>query len=308
MRQYIIGVDVGGTTVKIGKFNLGGNLLEKWNINTDKSNNGENILKDIYDSIKSVIPLQEIKGIGLGVPGPVINNVVMYCVNLGWGRLNLEEELRNIFEDEEIIIKVANDASIATAGEMFRGIAKGYNNIVMFTLGTGVGGGIIVNKKLIEGKNGGGGELGHLKVDNINKFQCNCGKKGCLDTVSSATGIVHLAYKHLNISTRYTPLRKYKHFSAKKVIDLAKQGDYIASKIVDEAMYYLAVACANVTFTLDPEIIVIGGGVSNAGEFLIKKIEKYYYEMVEPFITKMNFAIATLGNDAGIYGCYSLLK
>lgn len=308
MRKYIIGVDVGGTSVKIGKFNRAGDLLDKFSVKTDLSNHGANILKDIIQAIKENIATDEIIGIGLGVPGPVKNNVVIHCVNLGWGRKDLEKEVHSLINDENIIIQAGNDANVAAAGEMFKGIAKGYKNVVMFTLGTGVGGGIILDGKVVEGVNGSGGELGHVIVDQRHNFACNCGKKGCLETVASATGIVNLAKTRLAHSKVWSPLRKYEDFSAKKVFDCAKEDDAIGKQTIDEAMRYLALAMANVSLTLDPEIIVIGGGVSNAGEIILEYVNKYYYDYVNPFIKKANIAMASLGNDAGIYGCAYLIK
>ncbi len=308
MRKYIVGVDVGGTSIKFGKFDTTGELLQKWSIKTDKSNNGENIINDIATSIKQAIPLNEIKGVGIGVPGPVTNNVVLHCVNLGWGRKNLEKELSELIDDPEILVKAGNDATLAAAGEMYKGIAKGYDVVVLFTLGTGIGGGIIFKDEIVEGINGVGGELGHMQVDFKHNFTCACGKRGCLETVASATGIVNLAKSNLMKSKARSPLRRFETFSAKKVFDYAKEGDYIAKKTIDEAMKYLAFAMANVTYTINPEIIVIGGGVSNAGNYIIEQIEKHYYEMVKPFISHTNFAIASLGNEAGIYGCCYMVK
>lgn len=308
MREYIIGVDVGGTSVKFGKFNLNGDLLEKWMIRTDKTDNGEHILQDIAKSIQNNIPFSLIKGIGFGVPGPVRHNIVISCVNLGWNLKNIEEEFSAIIKDPEVLIAVANDANAAAAGEMYKGIAKGFNNVVLYTLGTGAGGGIVFEDKLVEGINGVGGELGHMRVDFHHNYVCKCGKIGCLETIASATGIVRLAKENLIHYKNKSPLRRFENFSAKKVFDFAKKGDYISEKTIDEAMKYLAFSMANISYTINPGIIVIGGGVSNAGDYIIKKIEKYYYETVKPFITHTNFAIASLGNDAGIYGCCYLIQ
>jgi len=307
MREYIIGVDIGGTSIKFGKFDHYGKLLEKWNIKTDKTNDGENILKDIAKSIKKKQPLNTIQGIGFGVPGPVTDNIVISCVNLGWGRKNLETEVHQVINDSEITVKAANDASVAAAGEMYKGIARGYKSVAMFTIGTGVGGGIIINDTLVEGFNGVGGELGHIHVDFKHNFKCNCGKTGCLETVASATGIINIARENLQKSKAKSPLRRFETFSAKKVIDYAKQGDFIAKQSIEESMKYLALAMATVTYVINPDIIVIGGGVSNAGNYIIELIEKYYYDMVKPFIAHTNFAIASLGNEAGIYGCCYLV-
>ncbi len=308
MRRYIIGVDVGGTSVKFGKFNLEGVLLEKWNIRTDRSENGENILSNIAESIKLMVDLKEIKGIGIGVPGPVKDNIVVHCVNLNWGRKDLVQELSFLLQDKDIMIRAGNDANVAAAGEMYKGAARGYNTVVMYTLGTGIGGGIVLNGEMMEGVNGAGAELGHTIVDFRHNFPCNCGKKGCLETVASATGIVNLAKEKLIRSKLRSPLRRFETFSAKKVIDYAKEGDYISKQTIEEAMRYLALAMANISLTLDPEIILIGGGVSHAGPYLIDLIEKYFYQMTNPFIKQANIQIASLGNDAGIYGCAYLIQ
>ncbi|MBN2540690.1 MAG: ROK family glucokinase [Bacilli bacterium] len=308
MRKYIIGVDVGGTSVKFGKFDLEGILLDKWSIRTDRSDKGEHILPAIVASIKETVDLKEIKGIGIGVPGPVKDNVVVHCVNLNWGRRDLVQELHLLLQDKDIIIRAGNDANVAAAGEMYKGAARGYRTVVMYTLGTGIGGGIVLNGELMEGVNGAGAELGHTIVDFRHNFPCNCGKKGCLETVASATGIISLAKENLIRSKAKSPLRRYESFSAKKVIDYAKEGDFISLKTIDEAMKYLALAIANVSLTLDPEIILIGGGVSHAGQFLIDLIEKYFYQMTDPFIKQANIQIASLGNDAGIYGCAYLIQ
>lgn len=308
MREYIIGVDVGGSSIKFGKFDLEGELLEKWSIRTDRTDQGEHIIPSIVEAIKDKVSFSEVKGIGLGVPGPVTHNKVIHCVNLGWGMKNLEQELRNLIHDPDIIIMIGNDANVATAGEMYKGGAQGYRNVVMYTLGTGIGGGIIVDGNLVEGPNGSGGELGHIHVDFRHNFLCNCGKRGCLETVASATGIVNLAKARLMKTKAKSPLRRYEDFSAKKVIDYAKTGDYVARKTIDEAMKYLAFSMASVSMTLDPDIIVIGGGVSNSGTFIVDLVEQYYYDLVNPFIKKTKIVLASLGNDAGIYGCAYLVK
>lgn len=308
MREYLFGVDVGGTSIKIGKFDQTGELLEKWSIKTNKENHGESILKDITNAIKKNTPLKNVKGIGVGVPGPVTHDIVISCVNLGWQRKNIKQELHALLNDDEIIVRAGNDATLAAAGELYKGVAKGYKTVAMFTLGTGVGGGIILEDELVEGVNGVAGELGHTIVDFEHNYHCNCGKRGCLETVASATGIVKLAKENLEKSTVRSPLRRYQNFSAKKVFDFAKQGDYISKKTIDESMKYLAFAMANITLSINPEMIIIGGGVSHAGDIIIKSVEKYYYDMVKPFISHTSFAIASLGNDAGIYGCCYLVK
>lgn len=308
MKEYLIGVDIGGTTVKLGKFNLDGVLLEKWEIPTDRRDGGRHIAKDVIDSIYSRVRMDAIKGIGFGVPGPVKDGIVLRAVNLAWGKTHLEETVRALLGDQDIEIAVGNDANVAAAGEVFQGAARGCRNVVMLTLGTGVGGGIIQDGKLIEGSHGLGGEFGHILIDETHAFACNCGKKGCLETVTSATGIVNLAKKRLTEFNGPTPLRSFETFSAKKVFDFAKTGDPFAQAVIGEVADYLAYALSIVTLSIDPDIILFGGGVSLAGEYLIEQVKKYFLAYVEPFIHEANFALATLGNDAGIYGAAYLVR
>ncbi len=308
MSRYLIGVDIGGTSIKIGCFDLNGYLIEKWDIPTDKSNQGENILKDIAYSIINKVDVQSITGIGFGVPGPVSDGVVLNCVNLGWGQKNVSQEFNRIFPYDYIPVRVSNDANIACAGEVFSGSGKGYKNVVMFTLGTGVGGGILVDGKIVEGLNGVAGELGHMLIDRKYNLPCNCGKKGCTETVASATGIVNLAKLKLKETTQRSLLRQYDNFSAKRVFDMAKQGDEIALQVIDEASDYLAYAMSLVALTLNPELFIIGGGVSNAGDFLLDKIKTRFYPYVGPFIKNQKMVIASLGNDAGMYGAAFLVR
>ncbi|MGD9910405.1 MAG: ROK family glucokinase [Candidatus Izemoplasmatales bacterium] len=308
MKKYLVGIDIGGTSIKIGLFDLSGSLLEKWDIPTNKTNKGELILSEIAESIQSKIRIEEVHGIGFGVPGPVTKDIVFSTVNLGWTLKNVKEEFYQIVNNRDFHIRVSNDANTATAGELYQGVAKGYNNVAMFTLGTGIGGGIVLNGKIIDGINGVAGEVGHIVVDQEHQFQCNCGKKGCLETVASATGIVRLAEEYLRESNESSLLRHAHHLSAKKVIDAAKEGDSIALKTLSEAAHYLAYSMAMITNIINPDIIVIGGGVSNAGQILIDLIEEFYYQYTKPFINHTNFAIASLGNDAGIYGAAYMVR
>lgn len=308
MKEYLIGVDIGGTTVKLGKFNLDGVLLEKWDIPTDRRDAGRHIAKDVVDSIYSRVRMDAIKGIGLGVPGPVKDGIVLRAVNLGWGKTHLEETVRALLGDQDIEIAIGNDANVAAAGEVFQGAAKGCRNVVMLTLGTGVGGGIIQDGKLIEGAHGLGGEFGHIVIDETHRFPCNCGKTGCLETVTSATGIVNVAKKRLLEFKGETPLRSFETFSAKKVFDFAKAGDSFCQTVIGEVADHLAYALSIVTLSIDPDIILFGGGVSLAGDYLVEQVKKYFLSYVEPFIHEANFALATLGNDAGIYGAAYLVR
>lgn len=307
VKQYLIGVDIGGTSVKIGAFNREGNLLEKWEIPTDKTDHGSRILADIHRSLLSRVAFSDIIGIGFGVPGPVSDGVVFNCVNLGWGKTDVEAEFRKLMPFPEVVIRVSNDANVAAAGELFQGGGVGVDNLCFFTLGTGVGGGIVIDGKIVDGVNGLGGELGHLVVDREGRFACNCGKRGCLETVASATGIVNLARLHM-ASDPLSSLHHDSLLTAKAVFDAAKAGDSAALKAVDEAADYLAYSCSLVTFTINPERFIFGGGVAKAGMFLVEKIAAAYPRYVRPFLTRGEFALATLGSDAGIFGAAYLVR
>ena len=237
MKKYLLGIDIGGTTVKLGLFNINGELLNKWEIETRKIDNGKYILSDITSSINCIldeknISKDEVVGAGVGVPGPVKEDgTVLGCVNLGWPVFNVAKSLEELLE---LPVKVANDANIAALGEMFKGGGKGYENMIMVTLGTGVGGGIIINGKVIAGANGAGGEIGHLGVNPHEKISCNCGKKGCLEQYASATGIVKLAKDILEKETCESKLRNIKEITAKDIFDFAKDNDQLSVKVVDK--------------------------------------------------------------------------
>jgi glucokinase len=308
MRDRIFGIDIGGTSIKIGFFDLEGNLIDKSSIRTNKSESGSYILTEIRDFILSKIDFSRVKGIGFGVPGPVSKNLVYSCVNLGWGKTDICKEFRELINDLEVDIKVANDANLAAAGEIFKGSASGYKNAFMVTLGTGIGGGVIIDGMIVDGINGVAGEIGHTHIDDVFNLPCNCQKSGCLETVSSATGIIRLSKEFLKINSTPSRLRNYGSFSAKKVIDLAKDNDMLSLEIIDKSMEYLARVLAKVSYIINPDVFIIGGGISNAGSFIIEIIEKHYYALVKPFIEKTNFEIASLGNEAGMYGACYLVK
>ncbi|MCR5607955.1 MAG: ROK family glucokinase [Lachnospiraceae bacterium] len=311
MANYCYGVDIGGTTVKMGLFDQADNLLEKWEITTDTSNNGANILKDIFKAIEDKnkeknINIEDITGVGIGVPGPVLEDgTVLKCVNLGWDVFNVAGEFEEISGIHNI--KIGNDANVAALGEMYRGGGKGYNNIVMITLGTGVGGGIILNGNILTGSNGAAGELGHIKVRTDEEDSCGCGGKGCLEQYASATGIVKEAKRLLAKDSRDSKLRTVDNLDAKAIFDLAKEGDTLAYELVEQLGRYLGMSCANIAAVVDPEAFVIGGGVSKAGNILIDLIKKYYEQYAMPALKGKEFKIAELGNDAGIYGCVRMV-
>lgn len=312
MSKYVFGVDVGGTTVKMGLFTVEGKLLDKWEIKTRTQEGGKYVLPDIADSIKSVIAdkklaNEDIAGIGIGVPGPVKEDgTVLKCVNLGWGILNVQDELKALTGFE---VKAGNDANVAALGEMWQGGGKGHSNVVMVTLGTGVGGGIILNGKMLFGVNGAGGEIGHICVDEQEDETCGCGNKGCLEQYTSATGVVRLAKRAMAASDEKSALRDLETVTAKDVFDLAKEGDALAKKVVDEQAHILGRTLAQIACVVDPEIFVIGGGVSKAGAILTDAVQEYFVKHAFHACRETKFALAELGNDAGIYGAArSILK
>lgn len=305
MSKYVFGVDIGGTTVKLGVFSVEGELLDKWEIKTRTEDGGANVLPDIAEALTDKmnsmsISKDEVKGVGMGVPGPVREDgTVDGCVNLGWGVFNAAEALGAKLG---LPVKVGNDANVAALGEYWQGGGKGYKNVIMVTLGTGVGGGVIINGKIIDGTNGAGGEIGHMTIDPDETAVCNCGKKGCLEQYSSATGIVRLANKALAESDEPSALRDIDTVTAKDVFDAAKAGDSLAAKQVDELGKKLGLALANIACVVDPEVFVIGGGVSKAGQIIIDSVKKYYKLYAFRACANAEFALAKLGNDAGIYG------
>lgn len=309
MGKYCFGVDVGGTTVKIGLFESDGKLVEKWEIPTRTEENGKNILPDIAQAVKDKaselsIAMADVSGVGIGTPGPVDENGVVHkAVNLGWGVINLEQELQSLIG---VNVKAGNDANVAALGEMWKGGGEGYKNVVLVTLGTGVGGGIIINGKILTGATGAGGEIGHIHMVDDEKDACGCGNHGCLEQYASATGIVRLANKKLTSSDKPSALRDGE-VSAKTVFDAVKAGDSLAIEIAEEFGEYLGKGLAAIAGVCNPEIFVLGGGVSKAGPILIDYIQKYYKKYVFHGSREAKFALATLGNRAGIYGAAKLV-
>lgn len=310
MSKYAFGVDVGGTTVKLGLFDVEGGLLDKWEIPTVTENHGEAILPDVAKSIlgkleERGIPETEVAGIGIGVPGPVDRNgrLVGRAVNLGWESFDIPKTLGAYIK---VPVKAANDANVAAFGEMWQGGGKGYENMVAVTLGTGVGGGIIVDGRLLAGATGAGGEIGHLHLEDSETENCNCGNKGCLEQYASATGIVRLAKRRLAEDHKASVLREGE-ISAKSVFDAVKAGDAVAVEIAERFGDYLGKGLAIVAAVVNPEVFVIGGGVSKAGDILLTFVEPNFRKYAFPQCREAKFVLAELGNDAGIYGAAALV-
>ncbi len=309
MSKYVFGVDVGGTTVKMGYFDMEGNVIDKWEIPTRTENNGENILPDIAASINAKIAdanidKADIAGVGIGVPGPVkADGTVLVAVNLGWGEKNPNEELGALIG---VPVKTANDANVAALGEMWRGGGQGYEDVVAVTLGTGVGGGVIIGGKVVAGSNGAGGEIGHIHLEDNETDECGCGGHGCLEQYASATGVVRIANKKLNESDKPSTLRDIT-VTAKDVWDAVKAGDELAIDVANVYGEYLGKGLAAVANVVNPQIFVIGGGVSKAGNVLIEYMEPHFMKYAFPGAKNAKFVLAKLGNDAGIYGSARLV-
>lgn len=287
------GIDLGGTTVKIAVFTEAGEMLTKWEIPTVTDNDGAGILTDIAHAVlgyleKENISKSEVLGIGIGVPGPVDEKgFVPACDNLGWGKTDVVGTLSAL---TGLPVKAGNDANMAALGECWKG--SGCDNMVLVTLGTGVGGGIIINGKPLVGKNGAAGEIGHLVMNREETAPCGCGKNGCAEQYCSATGLVRMAKNYA---------------AAKDVFDAAKAGDEAAQNILEQYYAYLAELIANVCIVLNPEKVVIGGGVSKAGKPLLDGIACHFAKYIYHSSKDVEFALATLGNDAGAYGAFKLL-
>lgn len=309
MRPYVFGIDLGGTAVKLGFFMTDGTMLDKWEIPTRKENNGFAILPDIAASVRAYleeknIALPEVEGVGIAVPGAVLEGgVVNRCVNLGWGVRPVGAELSELLEG--IKVAVVNDANAAALGETR--YASKWNNAVLITIGTGIGGGVIINGKIVPGAFGAAGEIGHFPVCDDETELCGCGKKGCLEQYASAEGIARLAKKRLSETSVESVLRSKESLSAKEVFDAAKEGDKLALELVEELGQMIGRAMAAVACVVDPEAFIIGGGVSKAGPILIDTIQKYYRQYAFHASKETAIITASLGNDAGMYGAMHMI-
>jgi len=309
--KYGFGVDLGGTTVKLAYFDENGTMLYKWEIPTDRSDDGSRILPDIAEAIKGYIINNSIAadcliGVGIGVPGPVLpDGTVNKCINLGWGVFNIEKELSRL---TGLPVKAGNDATVAALGECWKGGGQGCDNMVFATLGTGVGGGIVVGGKVIHGVHGAGGEIGHLVLNREETEKCGCGKCGCVEQYCSATGIVRIAKQFLERSDAPSVLRGVAELTCKDVFDAGAEKDALALEILEQVYAYMGEFLANICNVVDPEYVVLGGGVSKAGQPLLEGVQRYFGKYAFHAVTGVKFALATLGNDAGAYGAFRLLK
>lgn len=308
----VFAVDVGGTTVKLGLFDREGTLLEKWEIPTRIQDGGSQILPDVVAAIRACmartgITPDQVVGVGFGVPGPVDGKgVVQKCINLGWGVFNLKQAVNELMPEFPNVL-AGNDANVAALGESWMGSGNGCENSVMFTLGTGVGGGVVLNGQIIAGANGAAGELGHLTVEPDETTPCNCGKKGCLEQYASANGIVRLAKRIMADRDTPSPLRSMDTFTSKDICDLAREGDELAGVILDRCARYLGQGLSFAACAFDPQVFIIGGGMSRAGAILLDAVERYYRSFAFHPSVDTPIVAAKLGNDAGIYGCAAMV-
>lgn len=294
MRQVCFGIDIGGTTVKLGLVGQEGDLLEKREFSTQRELAAA--FDDIAANMRQVLdsfPDAMCIGAGVGVPGPVLNqSLVRGCVNLGWGDVDVARELGS---RAGMPVKVANDANLAALGELWQGGGKGCRNLVLFTVGTGIGGGVICDGRIVSGATGGGGEVGHLPMPFHTEWQCSCGKYGCLEVTASATGIIRAARE-------FSPFKEMEQVTAKDVYDAAAAGDENARRVTEEAGAALGTAAAILGCVVNPEVILLGGGVSAAGRALLDPVEAAFQKNVFPPCREVRFALAQLGNNAGIFG------
>lgn len=320
MKKIIVGIDIGGMSIKGGIFDIDGNILHRFVVPTNTKNEGSSIITDTINGLnicleENNINKKDVIGIGITVPGPVFNNrIVLKCVNLYWKKKkDLQKEVMDLLDDDynksKIIIVIGNDARLAALGEIWKGAGNSYMSAALITIGTGIGGGIIFNGNVLTSNGSVAGEIGHIHViDNLDT-SCNCGASGCLEQMCAVPGIMNRTFSLLDISKENSSLRNYEKdkLTCKDVFDEAKKGDKLALEIVDTTCKYLGVAISNLTVIVDPDVFLIGGGVSKAGDFLINKIDEY---RIKYSCIRSEYApilLAKLGNDAGMYGAAKLV-
>lgn len=308
--RFVFGVDIGGTSIKIGVFDCDGTMLDSWSISTNTDDEGTHILPDIAGELHGFLEKRQLKdadveGVGIGVPGPVdAKGTVMRCANLGWGIINVPEQLSGLTGYR---VKAGNDANVAALGEVWQGSGQGRRDVVMVTLGTGVGGGIIVDGKIVTGAHGAGGEFSHMYIHREEQRRCGCGKINCLEMYASGRGIAITAANRLESYKGETPLRGYKAVTAKEIFGCAAGGDDFSLALVDEVGGILGEALAQIACVCDPEVFILGGGVSRAGKMLVDAVRVHYRKYVFHASADTDIVLAKLGSEAGMYGCARLI-
>lgn len=313
-----IGVDLGGTKIKIGMVNEQGQIISSGMIDTDPSHDDKVIMKDMTVEIERLIKqeglqVKDIKSIGIGVPGIVDyeKGSIIYCTNLSWYNVEAVTYLKDHFN---IPVYIENDATVAAYAESLFGSTKEARDSVFLTIGTGIGGGIIIDKKIIRGAHGAGSEIGHMVIGE-NFYDCNCGRNGCFETLASATAMIKYAMHKMNAhgaaSSLQEIVKKNGQLEAKDIFDQALLGDELALETVHRTAKYMAVGIANVYNILDPEIIAIGGGVSKAGDWFFDMVREKVKGMTLVDSDSVDYGKivrAELGNEAGIVGAAFLSK
>lgn len=305
MQKYIVGIDIGGTTIKLAIFPIGERAIHTWEIKTRPMNEIDKIWEDLGEAIFAKFDelgfeRSQLAAAGMGLPGPIREDGYLpWCVNLGMGECYPAKCLSDVLG---VPVTAGNDANVAALGEVYYGAAKGYQDAALFTLGTGLGGGIIMKGKIVAGNRGVAGEVGHFVVNPDETEACNCGNRGCLEQYCSATGMVRVAKRLMAASDKASALRGIEDLTAKDVCDKAKEGDEIALEVIDTFGKYMGIACSHIIETMDPDVFIIGGGVSRAGKILTDAIEKWLDVYSHIAQVKPKVLLATLGNDAGSYG------
>ena len=311
-QEYVIGVDLGGMSAKFGLFQKDGTRVDVWTIPTRTEKKGSLIIPDMGASIRERVKMQglslkDIYGVGIGVPGAVLEDgIVNRCPNLGWGKTPAQELMENELPGVKMI-RIANDANVAALGEMWQGAGKGTKNLCMITLGTGVGGGLVLDGKIVQGAFGAGGEIGHMPVNPEETDVCGCGKRGCLEQYCSASGIIRVTKKMLEETSEPSVLRDREKVTARAIFDAAKEGDAFAQERIAVYADALGRAMATIASVVDPELFLLGGGVSRSGKMLTDPVREAYKKYAFHASRKAKIRVAKLGNDAGMYGAARLV-
>lgn len=308
--DYCFGIDIGGTAVKLALVQADGTPLARWEIPTRKGDTPEGLLRDVRAELFACMAARQIEaaqvlGVGMAAPGPVTADGVLHgAVNIGWGDVALGAEAERILGLAPV--RIGNDARVAALGEALYGAGIGAESMLMVTLGTGVGGGVVLRGRILTGQSGVAGEIGHMTIDPYETKSCTCGKKGCLEQYASATGMVRLAAAGLRRGEA-SILRGKEPLTAQVIWAAAAAGDALANAVVDFACERLGMALANAVYLVDPQRIVIGGGVAAAGDFLLEKVRAAYRRQVFSHARVREIVLAQLGNDAGVRGAAALI-
>ena len=309
MKNYVVGVDLGGTKISTALSDLEGKIINQTTIPTDAHEGEVPVLNRIINSIEKVVndsavSYEDIKGIGIGSPGPLDakQGIIITTPNLPFKNFNL---VKPISEKFGVPVFLDNDANVAAIREFMLGAGKGAENIVFFTVSTGVGGGAILNGKVYRGHTSNALEIGHMTVAPHGP-RCNCGNVGCVEATSSGTAIAKRAHEALSTKVE-TSLRKYENVTSYEVFVEAAAGDPVAKDIIDDAMNYLGIAVANAVSIFDPEYVIIGGGVSKAGDVVFDTVRKVVNKRCfKSMAESVKIVPAGLGTDAGLIGAVAL--